>query len=321
MTTNRPSGLLFQQLLLRASGAPDTYSGLEAVNTAIETVLRAHGLLPDGDYTPDQAPTLGSGVWATLPEAALEPAKAASGVITVDATRFLRLSDVASDVKEGTRRYLERVERERLAVRAPIQAPKGPPPGDLLTPREKAAGFAPLFDGRTLEGWTTLLPDWSVWSVENGAIKCAGKNGQWLRTRKRYGSFILRFEYKISRNGNSGVFVWSPLVGRSSRFGMEMQIRGLRKKKVDDDATGAIYDVLAPREDASNPPGAWNRVDIACRDSKVTVNINGRVVQDFDADEVPKLQGRLRRGVIGLQDHGDEVWFRNSRILELQREQ
>ena len=98
-----------------------------------------------------------------------------------------------------------------------------------------------------------------------------------------------------------------------------MQIRGVHRDKVNTDTTGAIYAVRPPREDASNPPGEWNQVEIACRGSKVTITVNGRVVQDFDADAVPELKGRLRRGVIGLQDHGCQVWFRRIRIKELGR--
>lgn len=75
--TQRPPGLVFQQLILRASGAAQTYPGLEAVNAAVEVVLRRHGLLPEGNYEPTQAPTLESGEWAMLTDEELRPAEEA----------------------------------------------------------------------------------------------------------------------------------------------------------------------------------------------------------------------------------------------------
>lgn len=213
--------------------------------------------------------------------------------------------------------YLARVAKARLAIQAPAVAASGPAPSESISPGEGAEGFVPIFDGRSLDGWTTLLPVWEGWSVQDGSIHCDGRNGTFLRSRKRYGSFVLRLQFRISDGGNSGVFVWSPLEGRSSRFGMEIQIRGRRAAVLDDDTTGAVYDVLPPREDASRPAGEWNDLEIACRGSKVTVRVNDRLVQDFDADQVERLRGRLRRGVIGLQDHGNKVWFRHIRIHEL----
>ena len=75
--TRRPTGLLLQQLSLRAGGAQQTYPGLEPVNAALEQVMRAEGLLPRGEYGPRDVPTLASGKWAKIPEDALEPVKRA----------------------------------------------------------------------------------------------------------------------------------------------------------------------------------------------------------------------------------------------------
>ncbi|MGQ9650687.1 MAG: 3-keto-disaccharide hydrolase [Phycisphaerae bacterium] len=214
-------------------------------------------------------------------------------------------------------RFLADVEKRRLAVKAPLPPAPLDAPAAPLTPEEKAEGFVPLFNGHNLDGWTTLRPDWSTWSVEDGTIKCAGAEGHWLRSRRRFASFILRCEFKIVKNGNSGIFVWSPLEARSSRFGMEMQIMGVQTDTPDDNTTGAIYGVLPPSKVPDVKINDWNTVEIACRGSWVRVTLNDRIIQDFDADEVPKLRGRLRRGFIGLQDHASPVWFRNIRIKEL----
>jgi len=113
---------------------------------------------------------------------------------------------------------------------------------------------------------------------------------------------------------------WSlaPLDARASQFGMEMQILGVTGSGNPRDMTGAIYGALAPSEDAARPPGSWNEAEITCRGARVKIRINGQLVQDFDMDQVDELRERLRCGVVGLQDHGDEVWFRNVRIKTLE---
>lgn len=241
----------------------------------------------------------------------------AGRIAVVDAKHFLCRREVKGDIGKALRQYTERVERERLAIHQPSQGAQQLVPDDILTAEEKSDSWLSLFDGRTLDSWTTLVPSWGRWSVEEGAIRC--RSGAWpyscLSSRNCYASFILQLDYRIAQGGNSGITLWSPLDGRPSRLGLEVQLIHTDEKRLDRRATtGAIYGVLAPREDASKPPGEWNHVEIACRGSKVTVTINDRIVQDFDADEIPQLQNRLRKGRIRLQDHGSLVRFRNIKI-------
>jgi len=246
-----------------------------------------------------------------------EGAKLPAGVVAVPAKQFLCRRDVQGPYSEAVRAWQDHVERTRRAIQPPPVKAQGDPAGNELSKQEKAEGWVSLFDGRSLEHWTPLRSDWASWSVVDGAIQRKGPCGEWLRSKRRYGSFILRFEYKISEKGNSGLLFRSPLDGRSSRFGMEMQILGLRKDPPDADTTGAIYAAVAPREDAGRPAGEWNEVEIACRGSRIQVTINGKRVQDFDVEQNPATRGRLREGFIGLQDHASDVWFRRIRIKEL----
>lgn len=234
----------------------------------------------------------------------------------VMADHFFCLRDAADDGSDAATQYLHRVRRERLRRPQPPAPVAGPPADDILTPEEKTEGWVPLFDGRSFEGWTTLGAGWGVWSIDGGTIHCAGGYSPWLRTVQTYDSFVLRLEFRISSGGNSGVFFRAPLEARASRFGMEMQIRGVRRPTTNTDTTGAIYAALAPREDASLDPGEWNRVEIDCRGPRVKITINDKVVQDFDMSKEPKLKARLQKGCIGLQDHGDEVAFRRIRIRQ-----
>jgi hypothetical protein len=239
----------------------------------------------------------------------LEPSPVAEAT-TIFRNRFLTVCDVSGDRKNAVDRYLDHVKQTRLTVNSSSLKKK--------PARPDADGWISLFDGKTLNGWSTLQRDTAGWSVKDGAIHCAGINGTWLRSKDIYEAFVLQLECRIIKNGNSGVFIWSSLDARSSRFGMEMQIMGRHHDRPETrDTTGAIYDVLAPREDASLPPGEWNCIEITCRPSRIIIKVNDKVVQDFNPNEVKKLKHRLRRGYIGLQDHGDEVWFRNIRIREL----
>ncbi|NLX13783.1 MAG: DUF1080 domain-containing protein [Phycisphaerales bacterium] len=246
----------------------------------------------------------------------LDPsAPAMRNVLAIPRARFfISPLEPASD-RTALAAFMKHVEQTRLAVHlhekslAPDQEPA------RLSPEEETEGWQLLFDGQTLNGWTTLLQDAGGWIVHDGLLHCTGVHGPWLRTRQTFDDFILRIEFKIEPNGNSGVFLRAPLDGRASRFGMEIQISGkepdsLNKHK----STGAIYAVLPPLGNTSNPPGQWNYAEITCRGSRVTMTINGQPAQNLDMNDVPELHNRLRRGVIGLQDHGNKVWFRNIRI-------
>ena len=97
----------------------------------------------------------------------------------------------------------------------------------------------------------------------------------------------------------------------------ELQIEGRPNTNLANNGAGGIYSVLSPKVDAMKPVGEWNKYEITCRGTKVRILLNGQLIQDFDMNEVPQMRGRLIEGVIGLQDHSDEVWFRKIRIKEL----
>jgi hypothetical protein len=187
---------------------------------------------------------------------------------------------------------------------------------DLLSPEEIPEGFVPLFDGRSLTGWTvTRDPD--GWAVEEGEIVWKRRGGGYVRSVGRFGDFVLRLEWRIVRGGNSGVFIRSPKVGRASRIGMEIQILGDSGNPPHRHGTGSVYDVLAPRVNAALPEGEWNRMEIRCRGPELKVWLNDQLIQDVDLDADPELRPRLRKGFIALQDHGHPVAFRNIRIKPL----
>lgn len=181
-------------------------------------------------------------------------------------------------------------------------------------------GFRPLFNGRDLSGWEGVTSDAAKsWRVEDGMLVCTGEPGTWLRSKQRYGDFNLRFEYKLGPGGNSGIYLRVPADGAHREGGgAEVQI-------LDDTAEryrhlepgqycGSVYKVAPAMRHVSRPPGEWNTMEIECRGTSYRVVHNGVVVVDASACEFPELGRRFQDGYLGLQNHKEEVYFRNLRI-------
>lgn len=194
-------------------------------------------------------------------------------------------------------------------------------------PSEDEEGFAPLFDGKSLEGWVVVGPAKDAFEVKDGIIECNRPGGEWLRTKKQYEDFVLRLEYKISPGGNSGIFIRSTRYGNPAFTGMEIQILEDAGKEPDKQSSGALYASVAPSQNASKPAGEWNSVEITCVKRRVAVLLNGVLLYDINLDEyrIPlegrtPLKDRVTKGYIGFQDYGNPVWFRNIRIKEIHEE-
>lgn len=188
------------------------------------------------------------------------------------------------------------------------------------------AGFVPLFDGKTTEGWTTVGGQAGNWKAEDGKLVTKGQGGGWISTNKTYDNFVLKLEFRLGPGGNSGVFIRSPRQGDPAYTGMELQVLD------DDDAqyknlqpfqyTGSIYGVVAAKRGHTKPPGQWNQLEISANGPKVVVKLNGTTITEADLtehrDAAKTHPGILRDGgYIGLQSHSDEVQFRNIAIKEL----
>ena len=222
-----------------------------------------------------------------------------------------------------------------------------------LTPAERAAGWRLLFDGRTLHGWRGLGRD-SVptvhWTVVDGAIKkIASGNvarrpdgqpvaGGDLMTEAAFDDFELTWEWKVTPGANSGVKYnvseeLSTSVAPFAALGFEYQILDDDRHedgKLPSHRAGALYDLVAPNDRKQlHPVGEWNRSTIVFRGSHGEHWLNGRLVVSYDLG-TPLMDSLLaaskyhdiagfadrRRGHIVLQDHGDEVYFRNIKIRE-----
>src|SRR5580692_10999650 len=188
-------------------------------------------------------------------------------------------------------------------------------PADGL-PGDKNAQFVKLYDGKDLSGWDVQNGKLSAWKANGELLSCVGPGGGWLRTAKLYSDFVLRLEYRIPKDGNSGVGLRFPPKGDPAHEGMEIQI-------LDDQAdvyqkmhlvpaqhTGGIYYQAPAKQGVAKPPGEWNRYEITCLGPHVIVSLNGQVVNDVMVDQYKQgagghkaLSERPQVGYIGLQSH------------------
>ncbi len=198
-------------------------------------------------------------------------------------------------------------------------------------------GFVPLFDGKSLGGWTSLdkKPVAEGWVVEEGVLHRKSKGGD-IYTEKEYGNFILDFEWKSAANTNSGVKYRMMLYGKEY-LGPEYQIfddGDSAKPKLNNPTqlTASIYELFAPNDKKKlNPVGEWNSGRIVANGTKIEHWINGQKVAEGDTTspewakavaaskfgKYKPLFGANPSGRIMLQDHGSEVWFRNVKIKTL----
>lgn len=196
--------------------------------------------------------------------------------------------------------------------------------------------WIPLFDGKTLDGWTTdkgkpVTKGWKV--TEAGELYREERGGQILSTRE-FTNFELRLEFKIAPGGNSGVKYRLKTVNNRV-WGLEYQIfddaKIKKNLKTSKTSCGAMYAMYAPDENKKmNPAGEYNELRIVVSGSKIEHWLNGMKIVDVDTtttDWKDRLGKSKYRGVKGfapekptkilLQDHGSKVWFRNVRIREL----
>lgn len=210
---------------------------------------------------------------------------------------------------------------------------------NALTPAEVAAGWTLLFDGSSTDDWRGYRKDGfpqQGWVIDDGAIKViAGGGGGDIITKDKYGDFELSLEFKVSERANSGImYRVTEEHGAPWQTGPEFQIlddAAHNMKPTNMHSTGALYDLYAPSETKTlKKAGEFNHVRIVSRRDRITHYLNGEEVLSFDASSDDYLSrianskfsgydgfGVRTEGHICLQDHGNDVWFRNIKIRDL----
>jgi len=215
-------------------------------------------------------------------------------------------------------------------------------PMNSLTDAEKAEGWSLLFDGKTLDQWKWYGKDQKspAWKVKDGVIAFDKnlKNGvdHYIATIKEYENFEFAIDWKIDKDGNSGIMynvVESDKYAYPWLTGPEMQVLdnlGHPDAAYPMHRAGDLYDMIATRYVTVNPALEWNSVRIISNNGNVEFWQNGYKVVEFKMHDQNWLNmiknskfkdmpdfGLAKKGKISLQDHGDNVWFRNIRIKEL----
>src|SRR5215510_1719232 len=218
-------------------------------------------------------------------------------------------------------------------------------PANTLTTAEKAAGWKLLFDGKTTNGWRGFrwekFPE-EGWAIEDGAIKHVAGNGEQSQnggdiiTVEQYDNFELQLEWRISPGGNSGInyLIAEEMVKSGySGLGFEMQVLDddrhpdAKMGKNGNRTAGALYDLIAPKNKVLHPVGEWNQVRLIVQGNHVEHWLNGAKVVEYELgspqlkaliaeSKYTNIQGfvEVRKGHILLQDHGNEVCFRNIKL-------
>lgn len=219
---------------------------------------------------------------------------------------------------------------------------------NILNKKEKKEGWMLLFDGKSTTGWRgynkTSFPE-KGWVVEEGTLHVIGSSrgeaggGGDLLYDKKFRNFELSLEWKVSEGGNSGIFYLAQEIPDEPvwKSAPEMQILDNDKHPdaklgVDGNrAAGSLYDLIPGDMKAVKPAGQWNQVKVMVYKGTVVHYVNGKAVLEYhlwtDDWKNMVLNSKFKdyewflntaaEGYIVLQDHGDDVWFRNIKIREL----
>lgn len=227
---------------------------------------------------------------------------------------------------------------DRIAVAekaAPVEREAAPD-----QPASEDDGLIRLFDGKSLDGWTTASgePVTNGWAVEDGLLVREDRGGA-IYSKEEYGDFQLDFDWKIAERGNSGVkyrlsFYEKGVRGQPGWLGCEYQLlddeRHPNAKKASTSA-GALYSLYAPSENKQlEPAGQFNHSRIVARGPHFEHWLNGVKIVSADtssdtwkeriaASKFAKVKDFAlnQKGRIQIQDHGSKVWFRDIKLKPL----
>lgn len=264
----------------------------------------------------------------------------------------LQVHAIGKDQKEGTQiRWKNiKIQTENLKASPVDNCPVENWMINSLSEQEKAQGFKLLFNGKDFTGWRAVHSDkmsGKHWNVVDGTMNVSpsdgSETGNDIVTTDQYGAFEMKFEFKLSEGANSGVkyFVNEAFdSGGKSGIGLEFQV--LDDEKHPDAKMGAagnrtlasLYDLIPSYKldkRFQKKIGEWNQGRIVVYPNNIVQHwLNGFKVLEYERksniydalvarSKYSKYQGfgAGDKGHLLLQDHGDNVSFRNLKIREL----
>jgi hypothetical protein len=197
--------------------------------------------------------------------------------------------------------------------------------GSIGSTQEKVEWRDLLVGGDLSTNWTTtgnwkLGPDSVVALEPRPGEKGWQRFDAYLWTKFQVTDFVADFEYKVSKDGNSGFYFRVGDLKQPVKNGIEVQIYDSASKPADakltDHDSGGIIPGVPPTKRNAKPAGEWNHFHIVNEADKLTVKLNGEIVNVVDLTKAP-LDSRPKTGYLGFQDHGLPLWLRNIKIREL----
>jgi hypothetical protein len=210
---------------------------------------------------------------------------------------------------------------------------------NTLSNKEKKDGWKLLFDGSSTKGWhpygkPSVTPNVKV---ENGTLHIdpSQKSGD-IITNAEFSNFDLKVDWKISKNGSSGIIFCvheSPEFKESWNTGPEVQVLdndGHPDGKIKKHRAGDLYDLISSSSEPVKAVGEWNQAEIRLDKGKLDISLNGvnvvsttmwddhwwSLVKGSKFNSMPGFS-KFQTGHIALQDHGNNVWYRNVKIRQL----
>ena len=293
-------------------------------------------IFKQGDWNKVRVEAIGDSITTTLngtPCAAIKDSLTASGFIA------LQVHSIGSEKeKAGTQVRWRNLRLQEVAVSVP----------NTLSAAERSAGWRLLWDGKSNAGWRSAngeeFPK-AGWKTADGILSINETGGAEsaaagdIITREKFSDFELSLDFKITAGANSGIKIFvDPAInkGAGSAIGPEFQILDDERHpdaklgRGGNRTIGSLYDLItAPFTKQVNPIGEWNNARILSQGMHVTFYLNGQKTVEFERgstewrEQVANSKykvwpafGELKEGHILLQDHGNQVFYRNIKLRD-----
>jgi len=183
---------------------------------------------------------------------------------------------------------------------------------NCATAGDDEKGFKQLFNGKNLEGFKTIVRGEAdpakTFYVKKGMIVVTGQPYGYFYTEKSYNNFILRYDWKFSKAGNSGLLVH--IAGKHKVWPRSIEVQGQLRDHARifaiAGAKGKFTVDKKAQKRAIKGAGVWHTTEVVSRNGELTSKINGI--------QISTGKGNLTEGPFGFQSEGTELYFKNIRI-------